>query len=59
MEMCHNIDDHNYDVICISETWMKIATPNRLIPVPGYQVYRRGTVGGTGELLDSSGNRSG
>ena len=32
--MRHNIDEHHYDVICLSETWMKSATPNRLIPVP-------------------------
>ena len=48
MEMRSEIDLHGYDVICLSETWMKSSTPNRLIPVPGYQILRRDRPDGKG-----------
>ena len=48
LEMRDEIGQHGYDVISLSETWMKSSTPNRLIPVPGYQVLRRDRPDGRG-----------
>ena len=36
-----DIDEHGYDVIVMNETWMRPSTPNRLVPIPGYQLHRR------------------
>ncbi|KAF0296827.1 hypothetical protein FJT64_005733 [Amphibalanus amphitrite] len=41
LELRHDIDEHGFDVIVLNETWMRITTPNRLVPIPGYQLVRR------------------
>ena len=41
LELRHDISEHGYDVIVLNETWMKTTTPNRLVPIPGYQLVRR------------------
>ena len=33
-----DIAEHGYDVIVLSETWMRPTAPNRLVPIPGYQL---------------------
>ena len=48
LELRQDIDHHGYDVISLSETWLKPATPNRLIPVPGYQLFRSDRPDGRG-----------
>ena len=29
-----------YDIMCLTETWLKPATPNRLLTLPGYHLHR-------------------
>ena len=48
LELRQNISEHAYDLIAISETWLRPATSNRLIPVPGYQVHRKDRADGRG-----------
>ena len=48
LELRHDLARHNYDVIVLCETWLKPATPDRLIPVPGYQLLRRDRADGRG-----------
>ena len=48
LELRQEIDHHGYEVISLSETWLKPATHNRLVPVPGYQLIRRDRPDGRG-----------
>ena len=41
LELRHDIAEHGFDVIVLNETWMRPATPNRLVPIPGYRLARR------------------
>ena len=48
LELRNDIARHNYDVIVLCETWLKPTTPDRLIPIPGYQLLRRDRADGKG-----------
>ena len=48
LELRQEIDRHGYDVISLNETWLKQATHSRLVPVPGYQLFRRDRLDGRG-----------
>ena len=41
LSLRQDIDEHGYDAIVLAETWMRQTTPNRLVPIPGYQLQRR------------------
>ena len=38
----------NYDIFIITETWLKSATPTRLVTFPGYTLHRADRPGGSG-----------
>ena len=48
LELRCDIDQQGFDTISLSETWLKPATPNRLIPVPGYRILRNDRPDGRG-----------
>ncbi|KAF0299344.1 hypothetical protein FJT64_027870 [Amphibalanus amphitrite] len=48
LELRYDIEQHGFDSISLSETWLKPATPNRLIPVPGYRILRNDRPDGRG-----------
>ena len=40
VELYHEITRYNYDFVAVSETWLRPATPNRLLTFPGYSIKR-------------------
>ena len=40
LELTQELHRHGYDVMLLSETWLKPATPSRLITIPGYKLIR-------------------
>ena len=36
LELTDEISRNNYDVLLLSETWLRPSTPNRLLVIPGY-----------------------
>ena len=48
LELRQDISEHGYDIAALSETWLKPSTPNRLIPIPGYTIYRNDRADGRG-----------
>lgn len=38
---CHDFLDGSFDVVGLSETWMKPSLPNSLIMYPGYNLIRK------------------
>jgi len=44
-EFKHFFCNSNYHAICLSETWLKPAIPDRMISMPGFTLYRHDRVG--------------
>ena len=40
LELNRELTRFNYDIVVISEAWLKASTPNRLLVFPGYNLYR-------------------
>ena len=40
LELADQLNHGKYDLMCLTETWLKPSTPNRLLVLPGYQLYR-------------------
>ena len=40
LELSHELNQHQFDVLSLSETWLKPATPTKLLVLPGYSVAR-------------------
>ena len=39
-ELSEDLHRHNYDIILLSETWLKPTVPNRLLVIPGFSIKR-------------------
>lgn len=39
-EVCDLVRNNNYDVLCITESWLKPAIPSYLVQIPGYELIR-------------------
>ena len=39
-ELTHELSRNDYDVMLLSETWLRPTTPNRLLSIPGYTISR-------------------
>ena len=48
LELRQDIEQHRFELISVSEPWHKPATPNRCVPVPGYQLLRSDRPDGRG-----------
>ena len=35
------IDHHDIDVLCLTETWLNKATPDEVVSIRGFDIYRR------------------
>ena len=40
LEVNHELRNRRYDLLSITETWLKPSTPSRLLSFPGYRVFR-------------------
>ena len=40
LELNHELNKRRYDVLSVTETWLKTSTPTRLLTFPGYRVFR-------------------
>ena len=40
LELCHELCKRRYDLLSVTETWLKPSTPNRLLSFPGYRIFR-------------------
>ncbi|KAF0310285.1 hypothetical protein FJT64_018689 [Amphibalanus amphitrite] len=48
LELSTLLHGHNYDLMCLTETWLRPTTPNRLVVLPGYQLLRADRSDGRG-----------
>ena len=48
LELTEEIDRNDFDVILLSETWLRPTTPNRLLVIPGYSISRADRPDGSG-----------
>ena len=48
LELTEEISRHDFDVILLSETWLRPTTPNRLLVIPGYSISRADRPDGSG-----------
>ena len=48
LELSTLLHGHNYDLMCLTETWLRPTTPNRLVMLPGYQLLRADRSDGRG-----------
>ena len=37
----HILLENNTDILCLSETWLSDQTPDSLLQIPGYNIFRR------------------
>ena len=40
LEINHELSKRRYDLLSVTETWLKPSTPNRLLSFPGYRLFR-------------------
>ena len=40
LELNHELNKRRYDLLSVTETWLKSSTPSRLLSFPGYRVFR-------------------
>ena len=40
LELNHELNKRRYDLLFVTETWLKPSTPSRLLSFPGYRVFR-------------------
>ena len=48
LELTHKLHQNDYDVLLLSETWLRPTTPNRLLVIPGYSLNRADRPDGRG-----------
>ena len=48
MELTHELRQNDYDILLLSETWLRPTTPDRLVVIPGYSLSRTDRPDGRG-----------
>ena len=48
LELTHEANQSQYDLLILNETWLRPSIPNRLLTIPGYSLYRVDRPGGRG-----------